>query len=46
MTLLRKLQRLNLLTIDIVFTILSFKKDNELMSFLKYLLYNIEKDAF
>jgi hypothetical protein len=46
MTLLRKLQRLNLLMIDIIFTILSFKKDNELMSFLKYLLYNIEKDVF
>jgi hypothetical protein len=34
-----------LLTIDIIFTILSLKKDNELMSFLKSLLHNVEKDT-
>jgi hypothetical protein len=35
---------LNLLAIDIVFTILSFKKENELI-FYKYLLQIVEKYA-
>jgi hypothetical protein len=51
---LRKLGRLrklinwdiNLLTFEIIFTILSFERKNELIFSLEYLLQIIEKDIF